>query len=449
MNGADSEVSAGARKQIKKALLIALIAIGVQLVILLINLIYNILFLRWSNRPYSDSIVTIYHSENIIHYLTIGAFFILLMVWLVLYYRSSKELGERARRMIAWSIAIFGAYVLVYFIYWFTISPSIFSLAMYDKIGYGWYEGLNAFVWLIHLSALMMVFILPLQPISSRKIGWIALIAGIIFILATNSVAGNLWEDLGAKMAGSDPFKAYYYVQIFIYFPLVTGIYLMIGLAYFLTFRRIMDFDIKRTSWEARRKDGKLAKGSLKKAFDLTDRNPYRFLVFIVAISLIYGIIMGVRADDPFQRSWSSSYEEWYPEYSEGSYTTAFDGYIDEGEEITETIGVYSDVTYIIVQLTWNDESDLRGRENQGDSFEMEVDANGMVENGGGTNSHGNTGVVELHFDEIGYVSDLNIMIRLTNAGDQQLVFGPGILTWSDNGNDYEVYVEIGYMGYT
>jgi hypothetical protein len=446
LNGLDDTISVGTMVKIKKALLIAIIAIIVHLIFIITSLIFTIIILSRIDEPYFDSLVIIYFIDNTIGYLLIGTFFALMIVWLVKYFRASKELNDRSRKIIAWSIGVFSAYIIIYFIYWFTISQSLLYMAAYEKISYGWYEGSNSFIWFFITAALIMVFILPLQPITNKKTAMIALIGGSILLVGMNTLTNRLWEDIGERMAGSDIYKSFYLSQIFIRYPIILISYTLIGISYILTYKKLSTFDIQNSSWESRRKDGRLARSPIRKFFKIGDRNPYRMLIFIGIFSLIFSIIIGATADDPFAERYVSSDFEWEYQPEEGIYTTAFDGFVNEGEEIEESLEIGVEVSYMVIQLRWRDEGDLRGRENQGDHFELETSADGIIENDAGINPHGEEGFIQVSYADLGYINDLSIIIRLTNAGDQKLIFGPGVLSWTDDGNNYEVLIEIGYI---
>ena len=116
---------------------------------------------------------------------------------------------------------------------------------------------------------------------------------------------------------------------------------------------------------------------------------------------------------------------------------TVDDSWNPEGK--TATVG-----TFI---LTWTDESDIAGHENQGDTFTLRVESpDGEYDEESETNDHGEQGRIIIVIDfveELGYKGDWLTTVTLEEAGDQDLIFGLPNPLANDDSNEYTLTIEI------
>ena len=68
-----------------------------------------------------------------------------------------------------------------------------------------------------------------------------------------------------------------------------------------------------------------------------------------------------------------------------------------------------------------------------------------QTDSASGSNPHRGEGNIEATLVEVGSGSDVTVTVRLLDAGDQKMKNGLGLIIWTDNSNDYELFVHIRY----
>ncbi len=132
----------------------------------------------------------------------------------------------------------------------------------------------------------------------------------------------------------------------------------------------------------------------------------------------------------------------YYVEASDGWISVRSDqrtGYLEEGNEETFILEDTSYVGNATFTITWEDEEDHTGAENEGDTFKLTItDPNGTEMNATATNEHGEPGEITIVF-EYGenetVTGDWTIVVELVDAGEQEAVGFP--VNTSDFANNF------------
>ena len=129
------------------------------------------------------------------------------------------------------------------------------------------------------------------------------------------------------------------------------------------------------------------------------------------------------------------------------TYKDTVSGHLQEQQSDNYDFNTSGFVTNATFTLTWKDEPDEVGCENDGDTFELKViSPDGEVKSQEAKNEHGQEGRIVIEFPYSG--EDLygpwNVTVTLRDAGEQWIL-GLGIVGFTDDSNDYTLTVEMDY----
>jgi hypothetical protein len=228
------------------------------------------------------------------------------------------------------------------------------------------------------------------------------------------------------------------------------GVHLFFLYGYFSVWRSLPDRKIDRKWHVDVTERGKKVWKLTRKYIEFIGPNPYRALIPISVIALLFSLFVGFTADDPLASSRDLDYSDIMDIMGDlgdipQEDVTAFTDELQEGDETTYQIETSGIVESVYVTLTWSDEPDLIRRENQGDTFELIVQGGGVEDSASGTNDHNEEIQIQSSIYDVGEIDEIEVTVRLVNAGDQKMRNGPGLIVWTDDSNDFDLYVVVMY----
>ncbi len=430
--------------RLKKAQLFGVLA----LLAVIANIILDLIYYGTELSRYGSYVA---FEETIGRYVTFwvfGFFFliaeiVLVYTWLGKLYKSSGQFGKGYRRFVLLALIFYGIHILVSFLVWPSIMGMFYWWWLSGGIGYGAVVGISAFVRILLLAILVTILTFTVYPLANRREKWILLIAGIVLIAGFTPLHGLYLDRIGGTIT-------YLIIQLSVALPLLLGVYLAYLYAYFSIWRALPERKLEKR-WRTRVKHGK---GKLAKAAARYNRfigpDPFRVLIPIAVIAVLYGSVVGVLADDPLEELEDRINDDIMDRVDDlqgngTDETMALSDSINEAEELTYQIGSRGYIEGVNVLMVWSDEPDLIRRENQPDTFEIEVEAGSESDTASASNEQGGEGRISLGLGKVGDGYDIHITVRLLEAGDQKLKNGLGLIVWTDYSNEFSMQIEVKY----
>ncbi len=188
------------------------------------------------------------------------------------------------------------------------------------------------------------------------------------------------------------------------------------------------------------------------KPFEYMEKGPKEqgVVMGVVLILLVIGWGLGVFESEEGTGEYELDYEVGL---KDGFLDPPISGTSDEDSQETEYVTIDEPaVTNITFTLTWEDEPDQPGMENEGDEFSMEVTTpwGDNNETPMTRNDHGEEGIISLTFSAPGEYPDSGsageyiVNITMGEAGEQWLLGIPSV-GLTDSGNDWTLSVEYSY----
>lgn len=436
------------REKARKALLIALIGIGFFVIYQIVDFIYTAVELGKMDDWMWGYPNSFFISRIIIFTILYLLFSIFIVIWLIRSLLFAKRIGERYRRIVIWSLVFVITRLIISYNYDMLLSPSLSYMAFSDEMSNVLFVFITSSIHLILLFMLVFAIIIPILPFVSKRIGWLAIAAGSLFILTNQLFTDIFWVMAYRGRLDEMTYETYLRIDMFLFTGLRFVSFILIGIVFYLAFRKIRSHNINDSFFVKFKPFSSARNPRIIRIRNFFARNPYRLFIIFGIISIIYGSIIGFAYGDPYERDddeyyYDDSFDDF--DYSYEVMTTMFDGDLMEGEEEVFNVGVGVDVSWITVSLNWVDEPNLIGRTNTPDLFVLTVNAEGVIQEESGENPVGGTGDIYVDLFETGYIEELEITVHLADAGDQKMRTGPGFIGWTDDSNSFELSVWIEY----
>ncbi len=438
------QVSIEDKTKIKKAVKFGMIAVGLSLISVVLYFIQTGLSLVWlENQVAPMQLFITFMALGAIDFALLIASTILLYIFWVKLYKASNPFSSGYQKFLLFTMVLFGVYILIQNVIWPVIMGGLYFGWMMGNVNYGFISGSNAFMTIILVSIFAITIAFPLLPLASGKEKKTLTIVAIVYVSGMAPLHQLALYSIENATVG-------YILTLVVYLPLLLGVYITFFYCYRKIYKALPEREISK-KWRTEPKTSNSGAGRLLGRYlKFIGPNLYRSLIPIAMIGILYGAFIGFTTDDPFENIGRFDPEDILDMFSElddepGVSIHSMSDELQEGEEIAYTIEAGNKVDSISAQIFWTDEPDLIRRENQPDTFELELHGDQVVSDTG-SNSHGSEGDVFVRMGDVGDTTDFEVVVRLTEAGDQNMKNGPGIIVWTDNSNEFELIVWVTYL---
>ncbi|MEA3557945.1 MAG: hypothetical protein U9R75_01700, partial [Candidatus Thermoplasmatota archaeon] len=366
------------KPKLKNAVFFGMLAILMLVISTIMNIIWGGYELsQYNNDSGYDVYMKLYLGHNFIIVGLYIAFIVLFLIFLVKMYRSSHVFGKLFKRFVLLTIIFYGAYMIMNFFISPTIMGTLQFLWIIGIMPYGVVEGSGAFFQVVIMFTFMLLLIIPVAPLASKKEGRVISYMAIVYVAGLTPLYEITFQFMEARTA--------LILYLALYLPLVLVVYCMFLFTYNSIWRSLPGRMLKVDWRKLKDKRSVTTIGRYTRRYiSFIKPNPYRSLIPVVVIALLYGGVMGVMAKDPFERldDGSSGIFEFLEDIDIGPADETFllSEELGEGEEIIHNFGASGNVSGVIAELRWTDENDLFRRENQPDTFKIILVGGGQTD---------------------------------------------------------------------
>lgn len=427
----------------KKTVKFGVMAIGLSILGILLNFVETSLSLMWLARePHPIQPILTILVSGLISLAILIASIVLFYIWLVKMYQQSNVFPKGYKKFLLLTIIFYGSLIIVQQIIWPSVLMGLYIGWMWGNIKYGFITGSNAFVTVIFVSIYAIAIIYSLFPLASEKEKKILTYVGVIYI-------AGLVPLHQLALYSIENIRTFYIGSLALYLPILLGVHLAFFCCYLSVYKALPDRDIP-SKWGTEPKPSKGAAGKFKKRYlKFIGPNPYRSMFPVALIGILFGTFIGITSDDPLDDIGRLDPKEILDRFDETDNgpeadITAITDEVMEGEEMTYRIKADEGMEAISAYLTWTDEPDLIRRENQPDTFELGIHGERELVDTN-SNDHGSEGEIFVQMDEVGGGTEFDIVVRLVEAGDQEMRNGIGFITWTDDSNEFELLIRVTY----
>ncbi len=419
--------------EIKKALRFALIGLGIYLFFIVFSTILDGIFIAFLQDEFSRRSIIFIMIAGILGWILYGASFVFLIWWLVKTRNAVENMEKGLRRDVNTALILL-ILVFVFEIFnTFIIAPIVFGLTDFNI---PLSSSIISFINLTLLFSYLLVYILPVRRILSRKEMYLILIGVIVLISVSIPLRWFYTNvELNNIMMIGGSIVAFFCMSLILigYIQLYQGIeQRKIGNNHYY---RSLETAYKKGGWR-----GKFTRVTDEYSFSLIGIA----MILILINSSIGYFIDKDRYEEVFERDDIMEIIGKSSGSITGTTETTFKDRVSEGDEETYYVEMEGDPENVKISFKWEDEPDSLLWENQPDTFEVKVDYPGGDESDSLSNPQGGAGEIEFEFIP-GFGGELEILVSLIEAGNYRRPVGPGFMERTDDYCDFEMFVTVGY----